>query len=153
MFNFLLWCIRILQSTNVTPLLTCVHVSSVMCCTCFQKEIQNYSKLHFLNQRFSGINKWLYLNLKFKLYLDILNLQVENVTYLRWRSPRFVTVCDRGGEQFVKSSVCIRYEQPLISKITITQIQYFNVQQILVVTFEFKTKFKTKSRRTGVCFF
>jgi len=44
------------------------------------------------------------------------NLQVENVTYLRGRVPRFVTVCDREGDKFVKSSVCTRYEQPLISK-------------------------------------
>ena len=52
-----------------------------------------------------------------------------------------MTVCDRGGVKFVKSSVCIhiRYEQPLISKdynYTNT-IYYINVQQILVVTFEF----------------
>ena len=57
--------------------------------------------------------------------------------YLRGRGPRFVTVCDRGGVKFGKSSVCIRDEQPLISKDKITQIQYINVQQILVVTFEF----------------
>jgi len=40
-----------------------------------------------------------------------------------------VTVCDREGVKFVKSSM----------KITITQIQYTNVQQILVVRpiFEF----------------
>ena len=48
-----------------------------------------------------------------------------------------MTVCDRGGVKFVKSSVCIHYEKSLIKKITITQIQYFNVQQILDVTFEF----------------
>ena len=52
------------------------------------------------------------------------------MTYLRGRGTRFVPVCDRGGVKFVKSSLCIRYEQPLI-------IQYINVQQILVVTFEF----------------
>jgi len=39
------------------------------------------------------------------------------VTYLRGGDPRFMTVCDRGGVKFVKSSsVCIRDEQPLISK-------------------------------------
>jgi len=60
------------------------------------------------------------------------------VTYLRGRGSRFGTVCDRGGVKFVKSSVCIRYEQPLISKdYKITQIQYINVQRILVLTFEF----------------
>src|SRR6218665_2161741 len=61
--------------------------------------------------------------------------------YLRGRGPRFVTVCVRGGVQFVKSSVCIRYEQPLISKDynIITQIQYRPIiaKQILVFTFEF----------------
>ena len=56
------------------------------------------------------------------------------MTYLRGRGPRFVTACDRGEAKFVKISMCIRDEQPLIS---ITQIQYINVQQILVVTFEF----------------
>jgi len=30
------------------------------------------------------------------------------------RGPRFVRVCDRGGVTFVKSSVCIRYGQPMI---------------------------------------
>jgi len=38
------------------------------------------------------------------------------LTQLRGRGPRFVTVCDRGGVKFVKSNVCIRDEQPLISK-------------------------------------
>src|SRR6218665_4197275 len=33
---------RIQQIVNVTHLLTFVHVSSLMCCICFQKEIQNY---------------------------------------------------------------------------------------------------------------
>ena len=37
---------RIQQIANVTPLWTSVHVSSLMCCTCFQKEIQNHSKLN-----------------------------------------------------------------------------------------------------------
>src|SRR6218665_52823 len=41
------WCVvRIQQILNATPLLTFVHVSNLMYCTCFQKEIQNYSKLH-----------------------------------------------------------------------------------------------------------
>jgi len=43
MFNFLLWC-TYSADVNVTPLLTVVHVSSLLCCTSFQKEIQNYSK-------------------------------------------------------------------------------------------------------------
>ena len=50
-----------------------------------------------------------------------------------------MTVCDRGGVKFVKSSLCIRCKQPLISKdynYTNT-INYINVQQILGVTFEF----------------
>jgi len=50
-----------------------------------------------------------------------------------------VTVFDRGVVKFVKSSVYIRYEQPMISKdynYTIS-LQYINVQQILVVTSEF----------------
>jgi len=38
------------------------------------------------------------------------------VTYLRGWGPRFVTVCDRGRVKFVKSSVYIRYEQPLTAK-------------------------------------
>ena len=60
------------------------------------------------------------------------------MTYSWGRGPRFVTVCDRGWVKFVKSVVCIRYGQPLISRDTITQIQYnINIQQILVVTFEF----------------
>src|SRR6218665_2944449 len=51
-FSLLLCCLtlccdsRIQQIVNVTPLLTFTHVSSLMCCTCFQKEIQNYSTLH-----------------------------------------------------------------------------------------------------------
>ena len=54
------------------------------------------------------------------------------MTYLRGLGPRFVTVCDRGGLKFIKSST--RYEQLLISKdYNYTNI---NVQQILVVTFE-----------------
>ena len=64
--------------------------------------------------------------------------------YLRWRGPRFVTVCDRGGVKFVKSSVynCTKsyvMDNLWFQKITITQIQYSNVQQIIivVVTFEF----------------
>ena len=74
-----LWCLtfccdaRIQQIVNVAPLLTFVHVSSLICCACFQREIQNDSNF-FLNQRFSGINKWLYTNFKFKLYLTIANL-------------------------------------------------------------------------------
>src|SRR6218665_4139588 len=36
--------------------------------------------------------------------------------HLRGRGPRFVTVCYRGGVKFAKSSACIRYGQPLISK-------------------------------------
>src|SRR6218665_3802816 len=57
-------------------------------------------------------------------------------------SPKFVTVCDRGGVTFVKSSVCIRYEQHLISKdynkAKQIGLQYIRptVQQIVVVTFE-----------------
>ena len=39
----------------------------------------------------------LYSNIKFKLYLAISNMWVENATYLRGGDPRFVTVCDRGG--------------------------------------------------------
>jgi len=62
------------------------------------------------------------------------------VTYLRGRGPRFVTVCDR-GVQFVKSSVCIRYRQPLISRdynyTNRINLTYISIQQILVVTFEF----------------
>jgi len=40
------------------------------------------------------------------------------VTYLKGQGPRFVPVCDRGGvgTKFVKISVCLRDEQPLISK-------------------------------------
>ena len=61
------------------------------------------------------------------------------MTYLRGRGPRFVTVCDIGGVKFVKSSLYIRYEQPLISKDhNYTQKQYFEqIQQILDVTFDF----------------
>jgi len=63
------------------------------------------------------------------------------VTYLTGGGPRFVTVYERGGVKFVKSGVCIRYGQPLISK----DYNYTNtiiiltciVQQILVVSFEF----------------
>ena len=64
---------------------------------------------------------------------------MENVTYLRGLGSRFVTVCDRGGVKCVKSSVCTRYGQPLISKDYnyTNSLQYINVQQILVVTFEF----------------
>jgi len=39
--------LRIQQIVNVTPLSTFVYVSSLMCCRCYQKEIQNYIKLHF----------------------------------------------------------------------------------------------------------
>ena len=52
-FSLLLCCLTfccdspIQQIVNVTPLLTFPHVSSLMCCTCFQKEIQNYSKVPF----------------------------------------------------------------------------------------------------------
>ena len=56
---------------------------------------------------------------------------------IRGRGSKFVTVCDRGGVKFVKSSVCIRYEQPLISKDYNCTNTIINVQQILVVTFEF----------------
>ena len=47
-----------------------------------------------------------------------------------------MTVCDRVGVKFVKSSVCIRYEQPLISK-DYNHTNTNNVQQILVVIFVF----------------
>src|SRR6218665_441409 len=62
---------------------------------------------------------------------------------LKGWGPKFVTVCDRGGVTFVKSSVCIRYEQHLISKdynkAKQIGLQYIRptVQQIVVVTFEF----------------
>src|SRR6218665_1300774 len=50
-------------------------------------------------------------------------------------------ICDslcQMRDKIFKSSMCICYEEPLFQKITITtQIQYINVQQILVVTFEF----------------
>ena len=46
-----------------------------------------------------------------------------------------MTVCDRGGVKFVKSSVYMRYGQPLISK-DYNYTNNINVQQILVVTFE-----------------
>jgi len=59
------------------------------------------------------------------------------MTYLRERGPRFVTVCDRGGVTFVRSGVCIRYGQPLISKDYNYTNTIINVQQILVVTFNF----------------
>jgi len=58
------------------------------------------------------------------------------VTYLRGQGPRLVKVCDNGGVKCVKSSVCISYEQPLISK-DHNYTNTINVQQILVVTFEF----------------
>ena len=81
------------------------------------------------------------MNLKFKLYQAIANLQVENVTYLRGRGLRYVTVCDRGGVKFDKSSMCMHYGQPMISKdynqATQIGLQYINFQQILFVTFEF----------------
>jgi len=49
-----------------------------------------------------------------------------------------VTVCDRGGVKFAKSNVCIRYEQSQIAKdYNYTNTIIFNVQQILVITFEF----------------
>src|SRR6218665_3696962 len=60
--------------------------------------------------------------------------------YLRGRGQRFVTVCDRGGVKFVKSSVCKRYEKPVISKdYYYTNTIYINVQKNSVVrpTFEF----------------
>ena len=58
------------------------------------------------------------------------------MTYLRGQGPRLVKVCDNGGVKCVKSSVCISYEQPLISK-DHNYTNTINVQQILVVTFEF----------------
>ena len=51
------------------------------------------------------------------------------MTYLRGRGPIFVTVCDRGGVKVVKSSVCIRYGQPLISK----DYNYTNIPTILLM--------------------
>jgi len=65
------------------------------------------------------------------------------VTYLRGRSPRFVTVCVRGGVQFVKSIACAYVMNNLwFQKITILLHKYNNyrpiiAQQILVFTFEF----------------
>jgi len=44
-----------------------------------------------------------------------------------------VTVCDIERVKFVKSSV----DNLWFQKTTITQLQYINVQQILVVAFEF----------------
>ena len=60
------------------------------------------------------------------------------MTHLREGGPRFVTVFDRGGVKFVKSSVYIRYGQPLILKrLQLHKYNNINVQQILVFTFEF----------------
>ena len=62
---------------------------------------------------------------------------------LKARGPRFVTVCNRRGVTFFKSSVYIRYRQPLISKDynnntnTNNTNTIINCQQILVVIFEF----------------
>ena len=50
--------------------------------------------------------------------------------YLRGRGPRFVTVCDRGGVKFVKSSVCKRYEKPVISK------DYYYTNTIIILMFK-----------------
>ena len=46
-----------------------------------------------------------------------------------------MTVCDREWVKFLKSSVHIRYGQPLIAKDYIYTITIINVQQTLVVSF------------------
>ena len=49
-----------------------------------------------------------------------------------------MTACNRGGVKFVEGIVYIRYGQLLISKdYNYTNTITFNVQKILVVTFEF----------------